>query len=86
MNTNMVIQFCAKGEWPLVWKEVNVTSIEVTSVNNSTPNILETFMGTQKVEVPFSPDGYPLAENTTLEYCIKRLEHTDFQYKITTVG
>jgi len=52
----------------------------------TTPNILETFMGTQTVEIPYTPDGYTPLDNGTLEYCIKRLDHTDFQYKITTVG
>jgi len=42
-------------------------------------------MGTQTVDIPYTPDGYPPANNGTLEYCIKRLDHIDFQYKIITV-
>jgi len=64
---------------------VNVTSFEVISVDLPSPNILETFMGTQTVKIPFSPNGNLLANNETVEYCIKRLEHKDFQYKISAV-
>jgi len=62
-----------------------VTSFEVQSVNNPSPNILETFIGEQTVKVPFTPDTQFLANNGNLQYCIKRLEHKDFQYKITIV-
>jgi len=66
---------------------VNVTSFEVKSVNLSSPspNILETFIGEETVKVPFTPDRNGLANNGTLRYCIKRLEHKDFQYKIAIV-
>jgi len=72
----------------LVWEGVEVTSIEVNMIDfpSNPPNILETHMGIQKAEIPHTPDRHGLLGDGSLEYCIKRLEHSDFQYKITMVG
>jgi hypothetical protein len=81
--------FNSKGELPLIWNDVKITGIEFQSIGDSSvsanKNQLETSFGDFTVKAYLNADASEYIQNGTLDYCIKRLEHTPFVYTITIV-
>jgi hypothetical protein len=79
----------SQGELPLIWNGVQITGIEFQSIADSSvsanKNQLETSFGEVTVKAYINVDASEYIQNGTLDYCIKRLEHTPFVYTITIV-
>jgi hypothetical protein len=70
----------SQGELPLIWNGVKISGIEFQSSGDSpvsaNKNQLETSFGEVTVKAYMNADASQYIENGTLDYCIKRLEHT----------
>jgi hypothetical protein len=81
--------FNSKGELPLIWNGVKITGMELQSIGDSSVSAnkdqLETSFGDTIVKAYMNADASEYIQNGTLDYCIKRLEHTPFTYTITVV-
>jgi hypothetical protein len=79
----------SQGELPLIWNGVKITGIEFQSIGDSpisaNENQLETSFGDITVKAHLNADASEYIQNGTLDYCIKRLEHTPFAYTISIV-
>lgn len=81
----MVYFFTSQGEFPLLWKGVEVLDIEMMSKGNGPLNQLRTFWTKKRFELAPSVDRSTDRDNEHAKVCAVHLAHEPFTFKFTIV-